>query len=140
MEKFDFKMTPQEFMRKVIELYHLSRIPQYYHPQVRRGRSHSVAGRTEDLVAAFLGFNLIQQCEIRVDQPITVKETGQIVYPDIALLESGQLKQVLDVKMDLGWNRRGLPKFCEEKRTMIEDIRRSPVQLKDGITKDHNKK
>ncbi len=135
MGEFELKMTPKEFMRKVIELYRLSRIPEYYHPQVRRGRSHAVAGRAEDLVAAFLGFNLSQQYEIRVDQPISMIGTRKAIYLDIALLQGSELKQILDVKMDLGWNRAGLPEFCEEKRKMIRQIRGSQVRLKDGITK-----
>lgn len=131
----EFRMTPRELMRKVIELYHVARIPQYYHPNVRRGRSHSVAGRVEDLVAAFLAFNLAVDCEIRVDQPISLVGARAVIYPDIALLVNGELKHIIDVKMDLGWNRRGLPAFCQEKLEMIQKVRGAEATLKDGVTK-----
>ena len=136
MRKFRYKMTPEAFIGKVIELYQLARIPQYFHPKVRRGRSHPIPGKVEDLVAAFLGFNLISDCDIYVDQPLRLTNLKKTIYPDIALIKRDQLEQIVDVKMDLGWNRYGLGEFCREKSSLVKQLRKSSGTLTDGITKE----
>ena len=87
------------------------------------------------MLAAFLGFNLTKDFDIYVDQPITVKGINKKLYPDIILSENGTLQSFLDVKMDLGWNRDGFVKFCQNKDQEIDNVLSKNYTLKDGLTK-----
>lgn len=135
MAEYSLKMTPIQFTEKVIELYNQARYSSYYHPKIRRGRSHTISAQVEDLLAAFLGFNLLKNFDIYVDQPISVGEIKKQLYPDIILSEQGTLKSFLDVKMDLGWNRDGFVKFCYDKNQEIQSVLSKNYSLKDGLTK-----
>ena len=135
MAEYSLKMTSTQFIEKVIELYAQARNSSYYHPKIRRGRSHTISAQVEDLLAAFLGFNLLKDFDIYVDQPLTLEGTKKKLYPDIILSENGVLKSFLDVKMDLGWNRDGFVKFCHDKDLEIENILSLNYNLKDGLTK-----
>ena len=71
-----------------------------------------------------------------VDQPISLTWTRKTAYPDIALVSAGEeLRQVIDVKMDFGWNRDGMLEFCQGKSPLVHALRGSRVRLKEGITK-----
>jgi len=123
-------------MRKVIELYQLARIPNFYHPRIRRGRSHSISGKVEDLMAIFLGFNLPESFEMYVDQPIRLVEIEKTIYPDITLIKDGEITNFLDVKTDLAFNRDGLPVFCDDKQKLMIRVRKGiQARWRDGITK-----
>ncbi|PQB05104.1 hypothetical protein BST85_09510 [Aureitalea marina] len=128
-------MTSTQFTEKVIELYSQARYSSYYHPKIRRGRSHTISARVEDLLAAFLGFNLMKDFDIYVDQPITIIGLKKQLYPDIILSEQGVLKSFIDVKMDLGWKRDGFVKFCFDKDREIQSTLSRKYSLKDGLTK-----
>lgn len=135
MAEYSLKMTSIQFTEKVIELYNQARYSSYYHPKIRRGRSHTISAQVEDLLAAFLGFNLLNDFDIYVDQPITVVGIKKQLYPDIILSDQGILKSFIDVKMDLGWNRDGFVKFCIDKEKEIKNILSKDYNLKDGLTK-----
>jgi len=135
MAEYSLKMTSTQFTEKVVELYNQARYSSYYHPKIRRGRSHTISAQVEDLLAAFLGFNLLKDFDIYVDQPITVEGINKQLYPDIILSEQGILKSFLDVKMDLGWNRDGFVKFCQDKDQEIQKVLSKNYNLKDGLTK-----
>ena len=51
-------MTGEQFMEKVIQLYVEARKPSFYHPKIRRGRSHSIPSKVEDLSKE--GFDVIK--------------------------------------------------------------------------------
>jgi len=135
MAEYSLKMTSLQFTEKVIELYTRARHSSFYHPKIRRGRSHTISAQVEDLLAAFLGFNLLKDFDIYVDQPITVEGIKKQLYPDIILSEQGILKSFIDVKMDLGWNRDGFIKFCQDKDKEIDKTLSRKYNLKDGLTK-----
>lgn len=131
-----YKMTPQEYFRKLIELYFNARKPQYYNPNIQRGRSASVASDFEDLTALFIALNNPHPCEYFVDQPLRFnnKETK---YPDIVIQhESGEIKDLIDVKADIGWNRNGMHPLCKEWEERIENVKGTPTQFKQGTTKE----
>lgn len=60
---YRYNMTPEEFIKKIRDLYQQAKNPRYYHPRIRRGRSHSISALSEDLVAAFIAFNLINDIQ-----------------------------------------------------------------------------
>ncbi|GHV94502.1 hypothetical protein AGMMS50293_08220 [Spirochaetia bacterium] len=100
MPKFYMRMSPADFVRKVIDLYFAARSPNYYHPSIKRGRSRTISGQVEDLCALFFAININKKYTYLVDQAITFnKET---IYPDIAIIDNNELKSIIDVKMDLG--------------------------------------
>ena len=71
MEKYIFKMEPEDFIRKVIELYREARMSSFYHPKLKRGQSRVIYNLTEDLMAYFLAVNLTEDYDFYIDQPIT---------------------------------------------------------------------
>jgi len=137
MSSYNLKMSPKEFMFKVIELYVKARSPAFYHPKIKRGRSHAISGLVEDLLAAFLAFNLTGDYDLYVDQPIILGNSEiSSVYPDITLVKGDSIVNLIDVKMDLGWIRRGFIEFCEERDRLIDKIKGKEGKIKDGITKE----
>jgi hypothetical protein len=132
---FAYNMTPEEFIKRVRGLYQEAKLPRYYHPEIHRGRSHSIASITEDLVAAFIAFNLTKKYTIYIDQPITIHAINKTVYPDIAICQDGEIMNIIDVKMDLGWIRNGLESICKENNMFLKSIRNKDGNIKDGINK-----
>jgi hypothetical protein len=132
---YNYKMMPRDFMIKVRELYQQAKIPKYYHPKIHRGRSHSISAIAEDLVAAFIAFNLCEDFDIYVDQPITVVDQKTTIYPDISIITHNMLLNIIDVKMDLGWKRDQLAAMCSQHSNLVNNIRSKKGKMKDGITK-----
>lgn len=130
-----YKMTPQEYFRKLIELYVNARKPKYYNPNIQRGRSTSVASDFEDLTALFIALNNPLPCDYFVDQPL--RFTGTTTkYPDIVIQQdNGEIKDLIDVKADIGWNRNGMYPLCEAWETRIEKVKGTSTQFKQGTTK-----
>ena len=131
----DYKMTPQEYFKKIIELYQKSREPEYYNPNILRGRSSSISSKLEDLTALFIALNNPCNCNYYTDQPIKF-EGSTTKYPDIVIQEAnGKIKNLIDVKTDIGWNRDGMFKFCKEWENRIEKIKSTKTQFKLGVDK-----
>ena len=128
-------MTGEQFMEKVIQLYVEARKPSFYHPKIRRGRSHSIPSKVEDLFAAYLAYNLVEDVDIYVDQGVT-SQGLKTLYPDIVILQSGVIKQIFDIKMDLGWKRDSFVEFCEKNDEQIVQFRGVVGRIKDGVSKE----
>lgn len=129
-------MTPREYFRKLIELYSESRETKYYNPNIKRGRSASISSSFEDLTAIFIALNNPNQCHYFVDQPLRF-EGSTTKYPDIVIQDiNGDIKDLIDVKTDIGWNRAGMYPFCEEWEKRIESIKGTNTQFKVGTTKE----
>ena len=129
-------MTPEEFLLKVIRLYQDARIPLYVDAKIRRGRSHSISSAAEDLFASYLLIGDPTIDFILVDQPVHVSDTKTTFYPDITIIRKGQITAFLDLKMDLGWKRRGLVELCRKDQALMQAIRGSDCIFKDGETKE----
>lgn len=134
-EILNYKMTPTEFFRKIIELYFESREPKFYNPNIFRGRSSSISSELEDLAALFIALNNPNKCIYYTDQP--VKFIGSNTkYPDIVIQqENGTIHDLIDIKTDTGWNRNGMMQFCEEWEVRIEAIKGSKTQFSKGKNK-----
>jgi hypothetical protein len=130
------KMTPEEYFRKIIELYRQSRKPSFNNANIFRGRSASISSRVEDLTALFIALNNPEQCNYFVDQAIKSKG-GPNKYPDIVILKkSGQIKHFLDIKTDMGWNRRGLLDLCKKWQHYLDSVKGQKISFKNGKFKD----
>jgi hypothetical protein len=133
--KFNYKMTPDEFLKKAIELYHLSRDPYYYNPNIFRGRSSSISSSFEDLMALFIALNNPNNCQYFTDQ--AMKFNNKTYYPDVVILEeNNNIKHLIDLKTDLGWNRTGLYSFCKKKDELMKSIKNTETFFKKGKTKE----
>lgn len=128
-------MTPEEYFKKIIELYHQSRDPKYYNPNIKRGRSASISSALEDLTALFIALNNPNQCLYFTDQPIKFNEST-VKYPDIVIQnKNGTIQNLIDVKTDIGWNRSGLYSFCDDWEKRIESIKNTKTTFRLGKEK-----
>ena len=130
-------MSPEEYFRKLIELYFSAREPKFYNPNIYRGRSTSVSSELEDLTALFIALNNPNSCNYFTDQPIKF-EGSTTKYPDIVIQNnnsSGVIHNLIDTKADTGWNRDGMLVFCEEWDARIESIQGKRTSFSNGKTK-----
>jgi predicted Rdx family selenoprotein len=85
-----------------------------------------ISGVCEDLLAAFLDSHLNAYDEILVDQPISFFDSKETTnYPDIALLRRSTLADIVDVKTDLGHQRKKKDalRFYNDESDFIKRIR-----------------
>ena len=134
-------MTLSEFIRQVATLYENASKTTNNNVKIRRGRSRSISAEAEDLFAELLVMNDQSIEMIRVDQPITIptdllpnKKSFQ-VYPDIVIIKNEHIKALIDLKMDLGWNRDGLIDTCKKHEQTVRLAQGGFGKLKDGQTK-----
>ena len=133
-------MSPKELLLKITEAYQDARRPYQVDARIRRGRSHSVSSITEDLFALYLVSNDKTIDFVYVDQPVTFNSLKKIIYPDIVITRSGVVTALIDIKMDLGWNRNGLFDLCKKHHEVVKKIKCGECHLKDGMTKKGEKK
>lgn len=132
----NYKMSPDEYFRKLIELYFISREPEYYNPNIFRGRSMSISSELEDLTALFIALNNPNSCNYFTDQPLKFSN-AKTKYPDIVIQhENGVIYDLVDMKADTGWNRDGMLKFCEEWEQYIKSVQGIKTQFINGKTKN----
>lgn len=131
----EYKMSPEEYFKKIIELYHQSRIPKYYNPNIKRGRSSSISSDIEDLTALFIALNNPKQCFYFIDQPMKF-EGSTTKYPDVVIQNhEGKIENLIDVKTDIGWKRDGLYPFCLEWEKRIESVKGTSTSFLQGEDK-----
>jgi len=132
----------KDFIIEVSSLYQKASDTKNDNPKIRRGRSHSIASETEDLFATFItkaDKNVDMLC---VDQPITIPTTainGKKSfqrYPDMVIVKNGYITALIDLKMDLGWNRDGLAKTCKKHFRTVQLAKGGIGKLRDGKTKE----
>jgi hypothetical protein len=129
-------MTPQQFLLKIIGVYQDARISRYADEKIHRGRSHSISSVTEDLFASYLIYADPAISLIYVDQPLRVREYEKSFFPDIVIVKDEIITAFLDLKMDLGWKRRGLIDLCEKDQLLLSKIRGKSCTINDGVTKE----
>jgi len=134
MEEYITKMTPKELFRQLVYLYRNARNPVFYHPSIKRGRSHSISSQVEDLFAFFLSLNLTKDYQFFVDQPLNLGKRQ--FYPDISVVENRKLIHAFDVKTDLGWKRNDFSDFCKNKNDELKDFFNVELSVTDGISKN----
>jgi len=135
----EYKMSPEEYFRKIIELYNQSRDPKFYNPNIQRGRSSSISSELEDLTAFFIALNNPNKCSYFTDQPMKF-EGSTTKYPDIVIQNKDKsIRNLIDVKTDIGWNRDGMFSFCEEWEKRIESIKGTETEFKQGKDKSINR-
>lgn len=134
----NYEMTPENYFKKIIEMYHNARNPKLPmpNPNIHRGRSSSISSEVEDLTAYFIAYNAPnKKCDYFIDQPMKFAK-GKTYYPDIAIQnDKGEIENLIDVKIDLGWNRSGIYSFCKEWESRIKAIKGKETSFKRGKDK-----
>ena len=120
----EYRISPDAYFRKIVKLYQNARLPKFLKMDgdtetVCRGRSSSISSSLEDLTALFIAKNNPNFCRYFVDQPIKFPGYKHHKYPDIVIQDmgpknNGEIKHLIDVKTDMGWNRNGLAGFCKK--------------------------
>jgi hypothetical protein len=127
--------TPEKIIENVIYSYKEARKSIISHSKVKRGRSHSISSRVEDILSIYLANKLIDT-NFYIDQPTTVSGRKNPIYPDIMIVNNQkEVLNLIDLKMDLGWNRKGFVDFCKKKEELINEIKGGKCSIKDGNTK-----
>ncbi|WP_339631433.1 hypothetical protein [uncultured Sneathiella sp.] len=120
----EYRISPDAYFRKIVKLYQNARLPKFQKiggdtETISRGRSSSISSSLEDLTALFIAKNNPNFCRYFIDQPIKFPGDKHPKYPDIVIQNigsqiDGEIKHVIDVKTDMGWNRKGLIDFCKK--------------------------
>jgi hypothetical protein len=112
-ESEELDSAARDFLRAVSELYLHAQKAKFRNVNskpVYRSRSKSVSSDAEDLLADHLAVLLIEAKEIWVDVALTsIRPTAaKRLMPDVVVLGNDeQIVAVIDLKMDMGWNRQG---------------------------------
>lgn len=105
-------MSNEQFIKEIISYYNANRSysldPKGYH--IWRGVNHSISSKTEDLFARFVAKRLDRKdLEFIVDKTMSYKYNGMArskqFRPDLAIVKDGQIKVIVDLKMDMGYKR-----------------------------------
>lgn len=126
-------MDSAELFKQLVYLYRKAREPKFYHPNIKRGKSHTMASQVEDLFAFYLSINLTKDYKFFVDQALNFGKRQ--FNPDISIIDNGTLIHSLDIKTDLGWNRDGFTEFCGNKEKNIKEFFGVELSVTDGVTK-----
>ena len=133
----NYEMSPECFMKKVVQLYHKAREPKFPAKggNVFRGRSASISSALEDLFAHFLAENSQGQHTFYVDQCMRFGKGSR--YPDVVVKKDDDtISDLFDLKADVGWKRNGMYGFCEEWNNIIEQAQETETKFNLGTTKE----
>jgi hypothetical protein len=128
-------MNSRTFFRKIVELYHDGRIPLFKDRALFRGRSRSVSSAVEDLFAKFIISNTNID-KIYIDQPVNTIGFNKQIYPDLVIIKNNKVIQLIDLKMDMGWNRDGLLSLCDKHQSIVKNVKGEELKIRDGLSKE----
>ena len=57
------------------------------------------------------------------------------MYPDVMLVKNNMIRNLVDVKTDLGWKRRQFTDLCKDANAKIAKLGGKKGAIKEGITK-----
>ena len=97
-------------------------------PRAVRGRSHTGSSQCEDIFAQVLAYKLKDVKCVHIDYNLKYKfdpkERAKLVFPDITLIkEDGWVSDLIDMKLDTGWNREGMKTLFEKNEQDLKGLR-----------------
>lgn len=124
-------MTPQQFIESIVDAYRAARIPIVPHPRISRGESRSIASETEDRLAQYLVTTVPSIEHIYINQTLTSisKGTDARIKPDLVICVDGKIRLLIDLKMDLGYNRNGFPDAIRKADTIAAAFQGQAVSM-----------
>lgn len=129
-------MKPDKFLENIVIEYRKARIPIVKNKKINRGRSRSISSISEDLFANYLISNDKKIDQIYVDQSIYIKKLQKAIYPDIVIVRNNTITSLLDLKMDLGWNRKGLVDLCKKHGRTVKKARGTVCKISERATEN----
>lgn len=135
-------MTPYDFLKEIIELYHKSRLPIYPHTQIFRGESRCISSEVEDFFANYLVNKLPEDIIVYVNQIITSGSgsSRQRIKPDLLLTKDESILAIFDLKMDLGYKRSGFIDYWRERNAQIPLLHKQVFSLFEKLGSSKTKK
>jgi len=125
-----YKMTPELFFEKLINLYVEARKVKFPKDNIVRGRNAVISAHLEDLLAFFIASNNPKNCNYFTDQAIRFGKNT--FYPDVVIQKKCKgIDHLVDVKADIGWNRKGMLNFCKDWDKRIELVKGQKTSFKD---------
>ncbi|WP_317327409.1 hypothetical protein [Turicibacter sanguinis] len=134
--KFDLL---DEYIMSISKLYLKARETVFSHKRICRGESHSISSQSEDLFALLLASYLKEELLYVNQQLSIVDESGFIICkskPDVLIMKDDRALNFIDLKMDLGYNRKKFVEFCTQKNDLMKNIHRQAFRTKNGKTKE----
>ena len=121
------------FLRSVAKLYWKSQKRKFIGrngKRIYRSRAKSVASDAEDLLACHLAALIPAATEIWVDVSLTSGATTvpRRIMPDIVVLHGETIVAIVDLKMDMGWNRSGEAELLERFDIWLRAAKQSRVK------------
>ena len=128
-----------EYVTNISRLYLKARDTICSHERILRGESHSISSQSEDLFALLLASYLKEELLYVNQQLSIVDESGSIICkskPDVLVMKDDRALNFIDLKMDLGYNRKKFVEFCTQKNDLMKNIHRQAFKTKNGKTKE----
>lgn len=116
-------MENSDLIYQIVDLYGEARKTHFPNKNIIRSKSHSVSSKVEDVIAYY--FSLFTDDSIVIDRPFKYdkNETSKTFAPDITIYRDNHILQFFDVKMDLGWKRKGFIEYCIERGEEIKNMK-----------------
>ncbi|MDD5208934.1 MAG: hypothetical protein PHV36_06085 [Elusimicrobiales bacterium] len=124
-------MKPENFVESVVDAYRAARIPIVPHPKISRGESRSIASEIEDRLAHYLITSIPGLDHIFINQTLTSihKGTDARIKPDLVVCLDGKIRLLIDLKMDLGYNRNGFPDSIKKADAIAAEFQGQTVSM-----------
>ena len=128
-----------EYVTNISRLYLKARDTICNHNRIFRGESHSISSQSEDLFALLLS-NYLKEELLYVNQQLRVDiesdSRNHIIKPDVVIMKNDIVFNFIDLKMDLGYNRKKFVDFCIQKNDLMKNIHGKTFKTKNGKTKE----
>ncbi len=128
-----------KYIMEISKLYLKARDTVCSHKRILRGESHSISSQSEDLFALLLASYLKEELLYVNQQLSIVDESGCCVCkskPDVLIMKDDIALNFIDLKMDLGYNRKKFADFCIQKQEIMKIIHEQSFKTKNGKTKE----
>lgn len=127
------------YIKEISNLYFKARDTIWWHDRILRGESHSISSQSEDLFALLLASYLKEE-SFYVNQQLSImNETDALILkskPDVLIMKGDVALNFIDLKMDLGYNRKKFADFCIQKNELMKTIQGRTFRTKNGKTKE----
>lgn len=129
----------EPFIASIVNDYFDSRLPISQHERVSRGTSRVVSSLAEERVAELLLSTYSEIGHIYLDQGMS-NAAVPLRKPDLAVVVDGQVRLLIDVKMDLNWKRDDLPAMVDAAESWLNDVLACGAPLNVNARRSENRR
>jgi hypothetical protein len=119
-------MTDKDFIKAIVDLYRSSRLTNFSVENVTRCKNRPISGFAEDTLAFYISHHIDSNNSIFIEPEVQVILDGEkkMICPDVLILRpDNSVKQMWDIKMDLGRRRDSFVQFCNDKSQLVNNIK-----------------